>query len=125
MRFFVDENLSPAIAKGLRAFGEDVTHLVESFQRGTENEIRIPQVASDDRVIITRDVDIKRNRLRSEIFRRHRAGAFVLRAKNASGWDLIRHVVWMWPEFTRLAEGTEKPFMFSVRARGEKLERLI
>jgi predicted nuclease of predicted toxin-antitoxin system len=125
VKFFVDENLSPWIAEGLRAFREDVTHLRERFPEGTMDEIWIPTVASEDRVIITRDVDIKRHRLRSEIFRRHKAGAFVLRTKNASGWDLIRQIVWLWPEFTRLSERTSRPFMFAVRARGEKLERIL
>ena len=125
MKFFLDENLSPRIAEGLRAFGEDVTHLLEHHPPGTEDEVWIPRVASQERVIVTRDVDIKRHHLRSEIFRRHRAGAFVLRAKGASAWDLIRQIVWLWPEFIRLAEHTTRPFMFAVRARGERIERIL
>ena len=125
MKFFIDENLSPRIAKGLQAFGEDVAHLLDRFHAGEEDEVWIPKVASEDRIIITRDVDIKRHRVRSAIFRQHHAGAFVLRTKNASGWDLIRQIVWLWPEFTRLSERTSRPFMFAVRARGESLERIL
>ena len=31
MKFFVDNNLSPQLAKGMKAFGEDVIHITELF----------------------------------------------------------------------------------------------
>ena len=37
MRFFVDNNLSPQLAKGLKAFGEDVVHLQEIFPENAED----------------------------------------------------------------------------------------
>ena len=33
MRFFVDNNLSPKLARGMAAFGEDVTHLQDHYFR--------------------------------------------------------------------------------------------
>jgi predicted nuclease of predicted toxin-antitoxin system len=37
MKFFVDNNLSPQLAKGMKAFGEDVIHITEIFPHNTDD----------------------------------------------------------------------------------------
>ena len=47
MKFFVDNNLSPQLANGMKAFGEDVIHITEIFPDNTDDTEYLPRIGSE------------------------------------------------------------------------------
>ena len=60
MTFFLDNNLSPILAEGLRAFGEDVRHLREVFPPDTPDEVWLPEIGQRGWFLVTHDKRIPR-----------------------------------------------------------------
>ena len=48
MRFFVDNNLSPKLARGMAAFGEDVTHLQDHYPADAKDTDWLPRIGRDE-----------------------------------------------------------------------------
>ena len=44
MRFFVGNNLRPKLARGMAAFGEDVTHLQDHYPADAKDTDWLPQI---------------------------------------------------------------------------------
>jgi hypothetical protein len=53
LTFFLDNNLSPILAEGLRAFGEDVRHLREIFPPDTPDEVWLPEIGQRGWYLVT------------------------------------------------------------------------
>lgn len=124
MSFFFDNNLSPQLSQGLKAFGEDVIHLKELFDEDEEDPIWLEYVGTNGHVLITRDDRVRRNPSEVEAIREHRVGAFFLGGKNRSRCELIQQVVRNWPRIKETAKKTNVPFAFRVPPSGTKLDRI-
>lgn len=59
MKFFVDNNLSPQLANGMKAFGEDVIHITEILPDNTDDTEYLPRVGSEGWFLVTRDNRIR------------------------------------------------------------------
>lgn len=57
IKFHLDENVNPAIAKGLRDRGINVTTTPEVGLAGARDEDQVKFAIAEDRVIFTHDVD--------------------------------------------------------------------
>ena len=60
MTFFLDNNLSPILAGGLRGFGEDVHHLREVFPPDAPDEAWLPEIRERGWYLVTHDKRIPR-----------------------------------------------------------------
>jgi hypothetical protein len=124
MRFFFDNNLSPHLANGMRAFQEDVTHLIDHFPEGVKDVDWLPVVAGNKWPLVTRDERIRKNPAELMAIRKHSVGAFFLGGKNRSRCELIQQLVRNWPRMKELAVKTNPPFAFRIPPAGTKIERL-
>ena len=52
MTFFVDNNLSPKLARGMAAFGEDVTHLQDHYAADAKDTDWLPRIGRDDGFVL-------------------------------------------------------------------------
>ena len=124
MTFFFDNNLSRRIVEGMKAFGEDVTHLTEHFAASTPDKDWLDFVAEREMVLITRDRKIHRNPAEREALRRHKIGAFFLSGKDLGYWRIVVQVVRNWEKIKDHAQRTPRPFAFLIRATGTKFSPL-
>ncbi len=124
VRFFVDNNLSPGLARGMRAFGEDVIHLTEEFPADTEDAEWLARVGSRGWFVITRDDRIRYRSAELAAIRKSSVGAFFLGGKNRSRCDLIQQLVRNWPIIKEHAAKTRTPFAFRIPPAGSKLKSL-
>lgn len=104
MKVFLDNNLSPYLARGLNALLEpeddEIVHLSEKFARGVDDRTWIEALGAEGGwVVISADRRIYRNPLEREAWRRARLVVFFLgrpwaKATNIeTAWRLLR---W-WP----------------------------
>ena len=60
IRFYLDEHVANAVARGLRVRGVDVLTVAEAGMRGAEDEEHLRLAASQGRAIFTQDDDFLR-----------------------------------------------------------------
>lgn len=118
MRFFVDNNLSTKLAKGMKEFGEDVVHLTDHFDEDEDDPIWLKYIGSNGWILITRDLAVRRRPAELQALREHNVGAFFLGGKNRSRCELVQQVVRNWPRMKELARRSRKPFAFRVPPKG-------
>lgn len=78
MRFLVDENAGPSVARWMRAQGHDVLSVFESA-RGISDEEVIALAFSEDRILITSDKDFG-DKVYRELWPHH--GVILLRLRD-------------------------------------------
>ena len=122
MRFFVDNNLGHALARGMRAFGEPVEHLTEHFPEDAPDTEWLKYIGAGGFFLITRDDNIRRNPAELKAFKDNGVGAFFLGGKHQSRCELIQQVVRNWPRIKQFAREQRLPFAVRVRPRGSKLD---
>ncbi len=59
MTFFVDNNLSPKLAEGMRGFGEAVTHITEQLAHDAADTDVLAHVGTNSGFLVTRDLRIR------------------------------------------------------------------
>lgn len=124
MRFFLDNNLSPGLAEGMKAFGEDVVHITEIFADDTDDPDWLPHIGSEGWILITRDKRIRYRPAEWTALKEHGVGAFFMGGKQRSRCQLIQQLVRNWPRMKELAGKTQLPFSFQVPPSGAKVARL-
>lgn len=124
LTFFIDNNLSPLLAKGMREFGEDVMHLQEKFAPDADDEAWLPYIGENRFVLVTRDESIRRRPAELAALRRHQVGAFFLGGKNLERCALIQQLVRNWPRMKQLASSERRPFAFRIPPNGTKYSRI-
>ena len=124
MRFFVDNNLSVNLARGMRAFGEDVDHLQDHFPDDCPDAEWLKYIGDNDYFLITRDDAIRRNPAELSAFKSYGVGAFFLGGKNRTRWELVQQIVRNWPRIQEHAGRTRRPFAFRVPPSGTKFSQI-
>ena len=109
MRFFVDNNLSINLARGMRAFGEDVDHLQDHFSPDSPDTEWLQFIGENDYFLITRDNAIRRNPAELSALKSYGVGAFFLGGKNRNKWELIQQLVRNWIRIKEYAGKKRRP----------------
>ena len=124
MRFFVDNNLSPQLAAGMKGFDEDVVHVTEFFPPDVDDTELLAHVGSEGWCLVTRDDRIRFRPAEAAAIGEHRVGAFFMGGKNLRRCQLIQQLVRNWPRMKELAAKTRRPFAFRVPPTGTKIKRI-
>ena len=120
MKFFIDNNLSIQMARGMEGFGEEVMHLQDEFPQGTPDEQWLQYVGDNDLILVTRDREIRRRPAELKALKDHKVGVFFLGGKNRGRCELIQQLVRNWPRMKAVAAKARKPFAFVVPPSGGK-----
>ena len=124
MTFFFDNNLSPAVVRGLRGFGEDVRHLTELFTPNTPDVEWLKRIGNENWILVTRDERVRRNPAELNAFKRYNVRAFFLGGKNRTRCDMIQQIVRNWPRMKEFANRLRPPFAFRIPPSGTKFSKL-
>jgi len=122
MRFFIDNNLSEQLARGMAEFGEDVVHLKKFFAADTDDEVWLERIGSEGWFLITRDDRVRFRPAELTALKENRVGAFFLAGKNLNRCQLIQQLVRNWPRIKEHAKRTRPPFAFRVPPSGAKFD---
>jgi hypothetical protein len=114
VKFLLDQNLIPGLARGMAAFGEGVTQLTDHFAPDTE-DVEWPRIIGERGwFLVTRDEAIRFHPAEREAFRRYDVGAFLLGGENRSRWELVEQLVRNRTAMREYAGRTRRPFMAKV-----------
>lgn len=125
MKYIFDENIAPQVAKGLKAFGKDVSHITDHLPRGSKDVDVLKYVGERGYTLITRDRKIYKNPAEKNAIYKFCVGVFELIGKDMSLWARVKQVVRGWEQIDKIANSTEPPFVYKVYRAGGKLKRLF
>lgn len=123
MKFFIDNNLGQNLANGMKAFGENVVHLLDHFPEDVKDSEWLEYIGNNGYFLITRDDSIRHNPLEIGAFRKYKVGAFFLGGKNKSRCDIIQQLVRNWPRIKKYAKTEREPFAYRVPPTGTKFTK--
>ncbi len=127
MRFILDHNLAPNLARALgllvQPYGDRVTCLKDLDWQADADEVWIPKLAAEgDWVVITCDLGIVRNPLRQLVFRQSRLTTFFLLEAwskgSVRGTEIAQRLLALWEEITHLAAQSPPGTCFAVPFKG-------
>lgn len=122
--FFIDHNLAPGLARGMAAFGEEVTHLTDHFDKSAADLEWIPWIAKQGWFLISRDEDLRWKPAEKLALKQHKIGAFFMGGKELSRCRLVTQLVRNWSQVKKHSETYARPFVFRVPPSGKKLVRI-
>lgn len=124
MKFIVDNNIGPGVARGMRCFGEDVTHLTEHFRDDVSDPEWLARAGRKGWFVLTRDDRIRSRPNELAAVKQHGIGLFFLAGKNRTKCQIIQQLIRNWPRIKDLACQDRPPFAIRVPPTGTKLVRL-
>lgn len=133
MKFFIDENIAPQIAKALTILqqplnnGEavEIRNIKDEYGQGADDEEWIPEVGKVKGIVLTQDSNIYRTRQQRQLYEHHNVGVIFLKPPSKTGyryWDLVRKIVDMWPEIKKVSRKSQRPFAYRTTPRKNRLE---
>lgn len=131
MIIYIDENMSPYLAKGFQILQApeniklkqsiNVESIRDKFGRGAKDEYWIPQAGQTAACIITQDYNIHRIKHQNELCKKYKLGMFYFKPPSKNGisyWDMLTLMVKHWKEITRIATMEKRPFAYEITPRG-------
>lgn len=119
MKIFIDENLSPFIAKGINILeqqmgdGFEVLSIKDEFGKGSKDEDWIPEVGRQKGVVITQDKNIHRTKPQRDLFEKHGVGVFFISPpkRGYTYWQMVEILIEEWRDIKSKCS-TKRPFSF-------------
>ena len=133
MKVYFDENFSPRLVEGLRAFqagapneGIEVHSISETFGPGTPDEEWIPKVAQQHAIAITQDLNIHRMRHQWQLCEHYKIGIIFVQPpkKGWNYWSIILLIVKLWREIVQNGQNSKRPFAAEIKATTGRLKPL-
>jgi hypothetical protein len=124
LRFFIDNNLSVNLARGLRAFGENVDHLQDHFPEDSPDTEWLKHIGENGYFLVTRDDAIRRRPAELKALKDFGVGAFFLGGKNRGRWELVQQLVRNWDRIKEVAGKERVPFAYRVPPNGTKFVKI-
>ncbi len=137
MIVYIDENMSPYLAKGFNILQAplniksgksiEVKSIKEVFGSGAKDEEWIPLAGKQNSCVIPQDYNIKRIRHQRELCAKYNLGMFYFKPPSRNGYtylDMLKLMVKHWEEITKICNKVQRPFSYKVTQRAglQKLE---
>ena len=124
---YLDENLSEYVADALNSlnkgyFKDIYVHSTKTkFGKGEVDEIIIPSIAKTGGILITRDLNIQRTRLQSQLCQQFNLGAFFIKLPKGMNkhWEIVKLLISSWEEIIEKLTSEKRPFSYEVPLRGK------
>lgn len=128
VKFFVDENLSPTLVRGLRDLGfANVEHILDFFKPGEIDKVWLEYVGKNKLVLITKDKKIRKNPKEKRLLLKYGIVAFYLGGENLGTREISKQLVNAWGKIEAIAKSQQKKGVagaFIIRPGGGKIEEI-
>ena len=135
MIIYIDENMSPFLARGFNILQEPlnlklkepimVRSIKDEFGMGAKDEDWIPLAGEQKACVITQDYNINRIRHQRELCKQYNLGMFYFRPPSKNGFtymDMLKLMVKHWEEISKKATREKRPFSYKVTQKGSLSE---
>ncbi len=126
LKFLIDENLAPQIAKGMAGFGQPVIHIAdcEYLGKGVQDTDLLEHIGNRGWFLLTHDKNISKKPAEKHAFMKYQIGAFFLGGKDRSICSYIQQLVRNWPRIKELAARKRRPFAYRIPPNGTNIKRI-
>jgi len=135
MIIYIDENMSPFLARGFNILQEplnfklketiEVRSIKDEFGTGAKDEDWIPLAGKQNSCVITQDYNINRIKHQRELCRQYNLGMFYFRPPSKNGFsymDMLKLMIKHWEEISKKATREKKPFSYKITQKGSLTE---
>ena len=131
MIIYIDENLSPYLAKGFSiqeslnnklSESIEVRSVKEEFGKGAKDEDWIPMLSKDKACVITQYYNIQRITHQRELCNQYELGMFYFHLPSKSGFsyaEMLTLIAKHWEEIIKIAIQNKRPFAFKITPKGK------
>ena len=121
MKLFIDEDTGASLGRALAAVGVDAWHVTRGksarVKPGTPDEVWIPLVAGDGRLILSRNIQMLDSPVERQLLIAHSAGVIYL-PPHSTSLRLLQLVLKKWSWLELIAAQTPRPFAYRLTAAG-------
>lgn len=123
---YLDENLSPSVADALNSLSKGdfddikVNSTIQDFGKGIKDEVLIPKIGERKAILITRDINMNRIRVQSDLLKTHKLGVFFidLPKGKCKHWDIVLLLINNWQDIIQLIRTKHTPYICTVKPKG-------
>lgn len=136
MIIYVDENMSPHLARGFDILQKpeskklqdpiEVKSIKDAFGEGALDEDWIPLAGKQNACVITQDYNIQRITHQRELCEQYGLGMFYFRPPSKNGFlyfDMLKMMVKHWPDIIKISQKKKRPFAYKATLKS-KLEKI-
>ena len=128
---YLDENLSEHVAHALNFLNKgyfrdtQVYSTKEKFGKGVPDETIIPGIGVVNGTLVTKDININRNRLQFLLCQKYNLGIFFIHLPKGMDkhWEIVRTLINHWEEMVSKVQNEKRPFAYRVSMKG-RMEKL-
>ncbi len=116
MKFLMDQNFAPQIAKGFKGFGKEVSHVKDKGWDRLE-DIELFKKIKDEWILITRDKKMGRRKLEILAMKENNISVFFITIQKDL-WSMIELLVKRWKSIEDIVNNEKTPFRYRITERG-------
>ena len=136
MNIYIDENLSPFIARALNLLEQrenenhrcEVKSIQDDLKKGIKDVDLIPRFGKEKALWITQDKSLLKNKAELNLILSHNIGLIILGPSwsKKRHWDKVVLIFSKWPELKELAREEERPFAYRINgfSKIEKIDKI-
>lgn len=126
MLIYFDENLSQHLADGMHHLSQGHLKGVQIISskvdpgKGTPDEDLLPYLAKKKAILITKDININRDRMVAQECKKLGLGMFFLKFPQQEGkyWDIVRATIKHWEAIVEIINTKQAPYAYEVTPKG-------
>lgn len=126
IQIFLDENLSEYVADALNSLNKgyftevQVSSTKHRFGKGVKDSELIPKVGQEKGILISRDINISRDKLESSLLKEYNVGIFYISLPKGQNnhWNMVKVLIENWEEIISICKKKHPPFAYRVPIRG-------
>lgn len=103
VKFIFDEGIGKNFVKGLGLIGKDVEHVLDTFDRGTKDEIWLKYAGENRLAVILKDKGVRRKPNEKALLLKYGIVAFYLGGSERSGHDMFLQLAKAWNKMEQTA----------------------
>lgn len=124
LSFLFDEGMPRQLARALEALGKDVKHVLDDHGPGTPDVELLSDAHRKGQVFLSLNLRMLKVPAEREAIRRNKVGVFFLNTRKMKFWEVVEFVFRQWRTIEEYADEHTPPYVFRVRKRGHKFERV-
>ncbi len=120
MKYMMDENTPPQIARGFKEFEKEVYNVKNVFGEGLSDVDLAIRLKNDEWIFITRNYKIRKNKHEIKAFKDNKVSIFFMDVTTQLDmWQMIKLLVKNWEEIEKISESANFSFGYRITWRGK------